>query len=214
MKLTLKEWQQIIKPKEEILYNCSEFKYLNDEWVPFPIGMGYTIINHQGDFKNTQIGEHNNLVLCAISSNTDERRRPSAKNRQSILSSLASNYIFNIYLNSNDYFNSLPNYKFIISPEGNGIDCHRHYEALMAGCIPIVEEHSGIKEKYGDCPILYTNDYSEITNSYLLTQYEEMLDKEYDFSKLLLSSYSVELQNEIKENGNYWANRLTQRNWY
>jgi hypothetical protein len=212
--ITLNEWQEIVKPKEEILYNCSEFKYLNDEWVHFPIGMGYTFNNYNGDLKNVQIGTHANLVLCSINSQTDQRRRPHPKNRSSILATLSSNNIHNTYLNSNIYFNTLPSYKFIISPEGNGIDCHRHYEALMAGCIPIVEEHSGIREKYGNCPILYTNDYSEISETYLEYKYKEMLETKYDFSKLLLSNYNDTTKSEIISNGNYWGERLTGKKWY
>ena len=117
-------------------------------------------------------------------------------------------------MNTNLYFETLPNYKFVISPEGNGIDCHRHYEALMAGCIPIIEENELIKEKYKGCPILYTKDYSEITKEYLEEKYKIMIDTEYDFSCLLLSSYSEDIQKQIKENGNYWANRLTGKKWY
>ena len=211
---TLNEWQEIIKPKEEILYNCSEFKFSNDEWVHFPIGMGYTFNNYNGDLKNVQIGTHANLVLCSINSKTDQRRRPRPKNRSSILATLSSNNIHNTYLNSNIYFNTLPSYKFIISPEGNGIDCHRHYEALMAGCIPIVEEHSGIREKYGNCPILYTNDYSEISETYLEDKYKEMLETKYDFSKLLLSNYNDTTKSEIISNGNYWGERCTCKKWY
>lgn len=214
MLLTLKEWQQIVKPKEELLYNCSEFKFQNDEWVSFPIGMGYTIINYENDIKNTQIGNHMNLVLCAINSSTDARRRANMKNRSTILSTLTSNNIINMHFNSRDYFNILPTYKFVISPEGNGIDCHRHYEALMAGCIPIIENNSGIREKYGNCPILYTDDYTEINATYLEEKYEEMLNKKYDFSRLLLSTYDDATKSDIIQNGNYWSQRLTGRKWY
>lgn len=214
MILTLEEWQKTSKPREELLYNCSEFTHLNDEWVHFPIGLGYTIINYQGDLKNTQLGDHNNLVLCAISTHTDTRRRPTGKNRHSIISTLSSNFINNTHFNSTYYFNALPSYKFVISPEGNGIDCHRHCEALMAGCIPVVEDHYGIREKYGNCPILYTNDYSEINADYLDKKYKEMLNTQYDFSKLLLSNYDDLTKSEIIANGNYWGERLTGKKWY
>ena len=40
----------------------------------------------------------------------------------------------------------LSKYKFIISPEGNGIDCHRHYEAILCGCIPIIEYNKDIEK--------------------------------------------------------------------
>jgi hypothetical protein len=84
----------------------------------------------------------------------------------------------------------------------------------MAGCIPIMEDHPGIREKYKGCPILYTKDYSEITPDYLEKVYTEMADKEYDFSRLLLSSYSTEEQTQIRENGNYWGHRLSGKKWY
>ena len=36
-----------------------------------------------------------------------------------------------ISYNSNDYFNNIGKYKFVASPTGNGLDCHRHYEAIL-----------------------------------------------------------------------------------
>ena len=210
---TVLEWQKTKKPKSEYLYNCSEFDRLCDGWVPFTIGMGYKFMNIQ-NIELSQIGNHENLVLCAISPWTDKNRRPTGQNRESILHKLQQNKIYNCTLHENDYFHSLPNYKFVVSPEGNGVDCHRHYETLMAGCIPIVEEHEGIRQKYEGCPILFTKDYSEITPEYLEQKYSEMIYQVYDFSKLYLSTYSPEVQTEIKTNGNYWGNRLLHRSWY
>jgi len=212
--VTLQKWQQIIKPRNEWLYNCSEYIFLNDEWVSFPIGMGWTIITCPLPLKEIQHGNHNKLVLCAIRASRDQRRRPTGCNRNAIMETLRSHQIENIEMEPSDYFKELPTYKFVISPEGNGIDCHRHYEAFMAGYIPIIEDCDNIREKYKGCPILYTKDYSEITESYLNEKYEEMIHTTYDFSRLLMSSYSKVEQYQIKENGNYWANRLAGRPWY
>jgi glycosyltransferase involved in cell wall biosynthesis len=212
--VTLHKWQQMVKPRNEWLYNCSEYNYMNDEHVPFPIGMGWTIIKQQMSLKELQHGSHDKLVLCAIRANTDQRRRPTGINRTSVLRTLQSQQIQNEDMESSVYFRELPKYKFIISPEGNGIDCHRHYEALMAGCIPIIEDSDNIREKYKDCPILYTKDYSEITESYLNEKYNEMIHTTYDFSRLLMSSYSEMEQQQIKDNGNYWAKRLEGRPYY
>jgi hypothetical protein len=213
-RMTLREWQTKPKPREEILYNCSEHSHLNDEWVPFSIGMGYSIIGYPRDLTRTQVGPHDKLVMCALNPMTDMRRRPTGINRRTIMDTLVARGIHNNRYNMEAYFSVLPQYKFVISPEGNGIDCHRHYEALMAGCIPVVEDHPGIREKYAGCPVLYTTDYSECTPEYLNAKYEEMIDKEYDFSKLILSTYSPEDQAQIRDNGNYWSTRLTGRRWY
>lgn len=215
MRCTLREWQKMKKPINDLLYNCSECVKMNDEWVRFPIGLCWSIINNMDCYEKLEIGEHNNLVLCAISPMTDIRRRGKRRiNRRNILAVLRGRKINNVSLPVRDYFSTISNYKFVISPEGNGIDCHRHYEALIAGCIPIVEEHPGIREKYGNCPILYTRNYMEITPAYLEMKYNEMLDKEWDFSKLFLSNYSEEMKNEIIRNGNFWSNRLSGKKWY
>ena len=54
----------------------------------------------------------------------------------------------------------------------------------------------------------------EIVARYPIPNYKEMIDIEYDFSCLLLSSFNEETKRQIKENGNYWGNRLTGKNWY
>ncbi len=214
MKVTLAEWQKILKPRSSIIFNASEFEKQTDCWVPFTIGVSYKYI-WTNDIPELQIGTHTETVLCAFREETDAVRRPSpSKNRRSIAKTLQQNGIKNTFVDGVQFFYDLPKYKFVISPEGNGVDCHRHYEAILAGCIPIIEDHVGIREKYEGCPVLYTNDYSEITHEYLLQKYTEMIDQEYDFSKLFMQSYSPEIQAQIRENGNYWGKRLTGRVWY
>ncbi len=44
-------------------------------------------------------------------------------------------------------------YAFVISPLGNGLDCHRTWEALALGCIPIVKK-SNLDIMYTDIKIL------------------------------------------------------------
>jgi len=214
-KMTLRQWQSTAKPIEEIIYNASECYYGNDLWVPFTIGISVWYANIPTEnIPKTQLGTHEKLLHCAISDCTDGRRRPTGKNRASILRSLEERGVYNKKMSFTEYFETLPEYKFVISPEGNGIDCHRHYEAIMAGCIPIVENHPGISEKYYGCPVLYTHDYSEITEEYLNQKYEEMIDQTFDFSRLFLSKYDQSTQDFIKHNGNYWGQKLIGKKWY
>jgi hypothetical protein len=210
---TLREWQQKSKDVNNLIVQASVTNG-SDSWQPFSIGMQYSYMDnyHKGD--KIQIGNHDKIVLCCISTSTDMRRRPTGKNRQSIVETLINNNINNISLNASDYFDTLPEYKFVISPEGNGIDCHRHYESLIAGCIPVIEYNYMTEEKYAGCPILYTHDYSEITEEYLLQKYNEMIDETYDFSKLFLSYYNDETQQCIQKCGNYWTYKFTNKFFY
>lgn len=213
--MTLRQWQQTYKDPKTFIVQASK-QDGSDGWLTFPIGMSWQYVTHYSREKaeSWQIGSHQSLVQCAISAGTDGRRRPYELNRNMILFNLSRNRILNRQVSGSQYFDELPSYKFVISPEGNGIDCHRHYEALMAGCIPIIEDNPLIKEKYKGLPILYTKDYSEITHIYLEQTYKEMINQTFDFSRLFLSSYNVEDQNKIKTNGNYWVKKLCYKLWY
>jgi hypothetical protein len=47
-------------------------------------------------------------------------------------------------------------YKFVVSPEGNGVDCHRHYECIGLGAIPVSNISSAYKEIFEDNMIFST----------------------------------------------------------
>jgi hypothetical protein len=211
--VTLREWQKTYKDVSDLIVQGSVIDG-SDSWQPFPIGFCWQYALNYQKGRVIQVGDHENLVTCQVTPHTDSRRRPTGLNRRQILSRLARNGIPNILVDHSDYFNELPSYKFVISPEGNGIDCHRHYEALLAGCVPIVEHNKLIEEKYKGCPILYTKDYSEITPEYLTKVYEKMLDTRYDFSCLFVSSYSEEQRRQIHQCGNVWLSRHNLPKWY
>lgn len=208
MKCTLREWQQRVKPLEEVIVQASAVDG-SDSWQLWPIGMGYEFLAYKDLFQRQQAGQHKETVLCCFVSGTDERRRKYGFNRRKIEYELHKRGIFNLpFVRKETYWKALLDHKFIISPEGNGIDCHRHYEALMAGCIPIVEDNPQIREKYAGCPILFTKNYMDIKESSLQKKYAEMLDTPYDFSCLFLSHYTEDQQKQMKASGNYWLRKL------
>ena len=216
-KMTLREWQNVLKNPNELIVQNSTLDQ-QDGITASSIGMSFQYVkalNINKDLNNYQIGTHDNLVLCSISDSTDGRRRGNDNiNRKKIIETLEKNNIKNENNEYLTYFMKLPRYKFIISPEGNGIDCHRHYEAIMAGAIPIIEDHPTIRSKYGNVPILYTKDYSEINEVYLNEMYQKILDTKFDFSQLFLTFWSPEEQNIIKIRGNSWCMKLAKMGYY
>ena len=223
--MTLREWQKEYKPVRELIVNASSTDK-NDSWREWPIGMGYnyarmfeedqrSFVPNDDVARSFQIGNHNKTILCSFWPESDYARRNACTiNRRTILGNLNTNGTYNSPLFPRDYLNELLNHKFVASPEGQGFDCHRHYEALIAGSIPVVERNALIEDKYKNMPILYTKDYSEITDKYLLKAYGDIIDKRYDFSKLFLSYYDHASQNDIKRSGNFWIHRLAKKNWY
>lgn len=213
--MTLCEWQMTIVPENQYIVQASTTDGC-DGITATSIGMCYGFAKFKGKTGDMQVAPiKTELCLCAINVGTDQRRRGAHPIcRKTIVETLLNNGFQNAAIETDKYFEELPKYQFVISPEGNGIDCHRHYEALMAKCIPIVEDSALIRAKYGNAPILYTRDYSEITQDYLEQKYAEMLDQRWDFSNLFMASWSPEEQLIIKFRGNFWCEKLTGRPWY
>ncbi|CAF0816035.1 unnamed protein product [Adineta ricciae] len=57
-------------------------------------------------------------------------------------------------------------HSFWLSPRGNGLDCHRTWEALYLDMIPIVW-NSSLNVLYENLPVVVIQDYKEITEEFL-----------------------------------------------
>jgi hypothetical protein len=57
--------------------------------------------------------------------------------------------------------------KFMICPKGNAIDCHRNWEVLYMKRVPIMKHHPYLEVLFKDYPVLFVNDYSEVTEEFL-----------------------------------------------
>lgn len=88
-----------------------------------------------------------------------------------------------------DYYGYIDEYKFILSPRGAGEDCHRTWEALYLGVIPIVMK-STISDIYKDLPVLEIDDWDNINKEFLEEQYSIIINKkknsEYNMDKLTI----------------------------
>lgn len=208
--ISLYEFYKKIIPNEYLIIQASPLSG-NDEnsKSKYSIGLSYNFLTLSNKNKKMiQIGNHENLVFSSFSTDTDWERRKNMKvNRKIIHNNLLLNGILNLKLDYKKFMRCLSKYKFVISPEGNGEDCHRHYEALLCGCIPIIECNEDIIKKYKGLPVLYTKDYSEINEHYLNLMYNKMILKKYNFNKLLINFFTDEEIKEIKEKGNFWCNK-------
>jgi hypothetical protein len=83
---------------------------------------------------------------------------------------------------------NMTKYKYVISPMGQGMDCHRTWEAIILGCIPIVKT-SPLDTLFNGLPILIVKNWSDITQD-------------------LLDSYTPDYSNIDKITFEYWKNKL------
>lgn len=89
-------------------------------------------------------------------------------------------------LSMEKFYFDIASHKFVISPRGNGVDCHRTWEALYLRTIPIVKTTLHMKG-FSDLPILFVNDWSELTYNRLQQFYEHVENTLYDLSKMKIS---------------------------
>lgn len=76
-------------------------------------------------------------------------------------------------------------YAFVVSPHGNGLDCHRTWEALCLGCIPIVKT-SPLDKLYEELPVLIVKDWNDLTQELLENTINEFKNKSFNYEKLTL----------------------------
>ena len=81
----------------------------------------------------------------------------------------------------------LSKYKFVLSPPGAGLDCHRTWEALYLNVIPIMLS-STIDSLFDDLPVVIVKDWDEISQEFLIEEYHRIRKRDdYNMDKLKMS---------------------------
>lgn len=87
------------------------------------------------------------------------------------------------YTNRRDTWVKQSEHAFVLSPMGHGMDCHRTWEALILGCIVIVQK-SPLDSLYEDLPVLIVDNWEDITQELLHKTIVEFKDKEFNWDKI------------------------------
>lgn len=114
--------------------------------TPIPIGLENAHFGHAGNLKlfkkysilfNKTKPKQENNILVGFNINTNLKERSEAL---SALSKKPNVVTIEKQNNQEEYLKTLRKYKFVASPPGNGIDCHRTWEALYLDVVPIVKK--------------------------------------------------------------------------
>lgn len=98
-----------------------------------------------------------------------------------------------VYLSRSQTWNQICQNAFVLSPFGNGYDCHRTWEALCLGAIPIVRAKH-FKNLFADLPVLNVDEWSDITQELLEKTIIEFKDKKFNYEKLTLKYWTDQFQ--------------------
>lgn len=174
--------------------------FLNENLIPLPIGMENDCGPSKGTNTDHQIIEKylppNDIaksldkIYCNFLIRHWEPRRK-------ILDTLIGNNVVFLdeRVNYEQYCINMARHRFIASPRGNGRDCHRTWEALYLGCMPIVEKHF-MYDSYPELPIVQIDRWSDINRKWMDDQYEKFCNGKFSYEKLKISYWFDKIQKE------------------
>lgn len=96
------------------------------------------------------------------------------------------------------YLENICDHKYMFCPRGSSMDCHRRWECLHMGTVPIIRKDYN-NWSYGNAmPILYINDWNEVTKELLVDMWPMFKDGEWNKKKLTFEYW----KNKIYESRN------------
>jgi len=107
--------------------------------------------------------------------------------RKQCLKDIPSNLLKNNLkkLKRTETWKNTTEFTFVLSPYGNGMDCHRTWEALILGSIPIIKSKEFVK-MFEDLPVLFVNDWKNINQKLLDDTIEKFKNMTFNYDKLTL----------------------------
>jgi hypothetical protein len=96
---------------------------------------------------------------------------------------------------ADQYLAELKKHRFVTSPAGKGLDTHATWEALLAGCIPIVPR-STLDPVFRGLPVWLIDSWAEVTDEAVTAKGKEMQAEveAYDWEKVFAYGWRKEFQ--------------------
>ena len=95
-----------------------------------------------------------------------------------------------------EYITNIYTHQFVICPDGHGLDTHRVWETLYMGSIPIQKRNVN-NQFYTDLPILFVDDWQEVSESYLQAWLTLSIGIKWNMEKLTFGYWKHKIQNYV-----------------
>lgn len=175
----------------------------NKRIIPIPIGLENDYIKGQPERKQILYNKYKNdkipKKLIYLNCNTK---------RHKIDRESAYNYFLNKSwctskkhgsIDYPTYCDDILDHHFIISPQGNGLDCHRNWEILYLNRYPIMKKYYGLEKLYEDLPVLFVDNWYDINENLLHNFLNKIKNTKYNYDKLKFSYWKNIILEKLKE---------------
>lgn len=174
------KYEEYLNGDKLVKWYCQNKHYIHPKLEAIPIGLANSQWPH-GDFSSMvqyRESEKNNLVYKNFDKNTNAGER-------NICDYMTEKN--GIFMHPNrpleDYWKRLSESFFTISPPGNGIDCHRIWEALYLKTIPIVKRHVAFSD-FEHLPILFIDNWKSVTIPFLRDNIKKFQNIDWNLDEL------------------------------
>lgn len=170
-----------------VFWYAQNVNFKHEKLKSIPIGIANEIWSH-GDEK-VLINEINrnkkktNLVYCNFDTQTNfyERNKCIMSINKNLLK-MSKKTNFETYISElNDSF-------FCLSPNGNGVDCHKTWESIYLKTIPVITESINIKF-YKDFPIYIIESWENFNINELTIELYNDIIQNFDFNKININFF-------------------------
>ena len=218
LKMTLEEWYNFWFDPHELMLNTSPIDG-SDFHSPYPIGLAVFLTDALPKSPKAfcPLAQHSDegFLANAIFS-TDTTHKVGNQRLKAARSLKDKGFVFqhleNVHqrLSATETVSWYRKTPFTISPRGNGVDCHRNYEALIYKSIPIITDaDESMRVKYQHLPVLFLESYAALTPGFLHKKLEEMMQTTYDFNYLARSYWEYRRPDiDIVTQSVYWLKRF------
>jgi hypothetical protein len=209
------KFEKFISNEKIIHWFCQNSTIAHPKISNLPIGLDYhgsknfSPIDQEKELKNIKSTSEyfdKRICKCYINFNYPPDGYIHAYDRKEALNEIPTELIHKETPNIKTYetWTNQTKFAFVVSPFGNGLDCHRTWEALILGCIPIIRS-SAMNPLFDDLPVLLIEKWSDITQELLDSTIEKFKNRSFNYDKLLLK-YWVDRINSYKKTENFTTN--------
>ena len=174
---------KVVHPKIESIPTGLE----NDRWQPLRNKKEKLFLKSEWTktFKNLVYMDHR------IHTNLKERVRPyKVLSDKPFVTVITDNNI----VSYETYIDNVYRHRFVISPEGNGVQTHRPWEAMHLRSIPIEKKNIN-NTFYTDLPICFVDDWEQVTEEFLINWLIDNQDRKWNMDMLYFQYWKDKILN-------------------
>ncbi len=170
-------------PENVLGIHAVNAEYNNEKIHPFPYGLQRELgkndnrvaIMHK-ELECTQNPRKLLYINCGIGRNPERESLVNFEGLPWVTTRFDKDSKYFPYEKYKDFLDEMRDHKFMVCPQGHGMDCHRNWESLYMRRVPVMRDHPYFRKLMKGFPVLFVKEWSDITEALLMEHdylYEE-----------------------------------------